>query len=299
MTEQKSLLFEDRGLLAVTGDGAEDFLQGLISNDIGKVGPDRAIHAAFLTPQGRYLHDFFIVRMEDDFLLDCEAARRGDLKRRLGMYKLHSNVGLADKSDEFAAAAVFGEGATESLGLSGEAGHAVPFGGGILYVDPRLAAAGGRAVLPRQDAGEVLAKAGFEAALRVDYDSLRLPLGLPDGSRDLEVEQAILLENGFDELGGLDWNKGCYLGQELTARTKYRGLIKKRLMPVVIDGPTPPPGTPVMAGGKEAGKMRSAIDGIGLASIHLEEMEKATATGTPFTAGEARLTPKKPDWAVF
>ncbi len=166
-------------------------------------------------------------------------------------------------------------------------------------MDPRLAAAGGRAVLPRQDAGEILAKAGFETALRVDYDSLRLPLGLPDGSRDLEVEQTILLENGFDELGGIDWNKGCYLGQELTARTKYRGLIKKRLMPVVIDGPTPPPGTPVMAGGKEVGKMCSAIDGIGLALMRLVEVEKATVTGTPFAAGEARLTPKKPDWAVF
>ena len=85
----------------------------------------------------------------------------------------------------------------------------------------------------------------------------------------------------------------------MTARTKYRGLIKKRLMPVVIDGPTPPPGTPVMAGDKEVGKMCSAIDGIGLALMRLVEVEKATATGTPFTAGEARLTPKKPDWAVF
>ncbi len=133
----------------------------------------------------------------------------------------------------------------------------------------------------------------------MDYDFLRLTLGLPDGSRDLEVEQAILLENGFDELSGLDWNKGCYLGQELTSRTKYRGLVRKRLMPVMIDGPTPSPGTPVMAGGGKVGKMRSAIDGIGLALIRLEEMEKAAAAGTSFTAGEARLTPKKPDWAVF
>ncbi len=299
MMEQKYLLLEDRGLLTVTGGDSENFLQGLISNDIGKVGPERAIHTAFLTPQGRYLHDFFILRLGDELLLDCEAARRDDLKRRLDMYKLHADVAIADKSDEFAAAALFGDGAVESLGLSGEAGEAVSFGGGIAYVDPRLAAAGGRAVLPRQDAGEILTKAGFEAALRVDYDFLRLSLGLPDGSRDLEVEHAILLENGFDELSGLDWNKGCYLGQELTSRTKYRGLIRKRLMPVVIDGPIPPPGTPVMAGGEKVGKMRSAIDGIGLALIRLEEMEKAAATGTPFTAGEARLTPRKPDWAVF
>ncbi len=117
MTEQKFLLFEDRGLLAVTGGDSEDFLQGLISNDIGKVGPERAIHTAFLTPQGRYLHDFFIVRLGDALLLDCEAARRDDLQRRLTMYKLHADIDLADKSDEFTAAAFLAKGRRNPWGF--------------------------------------------------------------------------------------------------------------------------------------------------------------------------------------
>ena len=122
-------------------------------------------------------------------------------------------------------------------------------------------------------------------------------LGLPDGSRDMVVEKATLLESGFDELNGVDWDKGCYMGQELTARTKYRGLTKKRLMPVDIDGPVPPSGTPVMVDGKEAGEMRSARGGVGLALIRLEHLDKAA--GARFTAGEARITPRKPDWAAF
>ena len=109
------------------------------------------------------------------------------------------------------------------------------------------------------------------------------------------VEKATLLDSGFDELNGVDWDKGCYVGQELTARTKYRGLTKKRLLPVRIDGPAPDPGTPVMAGGRQAGEMRSARDGLGLALMRLEALKQDGG----FTAGEARITPHKPDWAAF
>jgi folate-binding protein YgfZ len=122
---------------------------------------------------------------------------------------------------------------------------------------------------------------------------------VPDGSRDLVVDKSILLESGFDELDGVDWQKGCYMGQELTARTKYRGLIRKRLMPVRVEGPLPPPGTLVMLGDKEAGEMRSGRDGLALALLRLEAVETAGSGGPPLLAGEARLTPAKPSWARF
>ena len=149
----------------------------------------------------------------------------------------------------------------------------------------------------RPDASTEVAEAGFAHGSVADYDRLRLSLGVPDGSRDLEVEKSILLENGFDELHGVDWDKGCFMGQELTARTKYRALIKKRLLPVTIDGPAPEPGTPVMANGKEAGVMRSVTEGLGLALLRLEYLEGAEPAD--LTAGDARLTPRKPDWASF
>jgi folate-binding protein YgfZ len=213
------------------------------------------------------------------------------------MFKLRSKVEIADATQDFAVAALTGAEAAGRFGLSGTAGEAKPWEGGAVFVDPRLAAVGLRAILPRGRIAGALAAAGFKSGSAEEYERLRLSLGLPDGSRDMPVEKAILLENGLDELNGIDWNKGCYMGQELTARTKHRGLVRKRVLPVAIDGPKPEPGTPVMAGDKEAGEMLSAIDGLGLAMLRLEFLEQA---GHPaLTAGSARLTPKKPDWAAF
>jgi folate-binding protein YgfZ len=114
---------------------------------------------------------------------------------------------------------------------------------------------------------------------------------VPDGSRDLPVEKAILLENGFDELNAIDWEKGCYMGQELTARTRYRGLVRKRLLPVAIEGQAPAPGAALLQNDKEMGEMRSAAGDLGLALIRLEALGQG-----PLTAAGATLTPRKPDW---
>jgi folate-binding protein YgfZ len=291
MQQAFHLLAEQRGLIAISGDDRTTFLQGLVSNDVSRVSADRALYAALLTPQGRYLHDFFIAAIGDTLYLDCEASRRDDLRRRLSIYRLRSKVTLADATADFAVALLYGADLTSRLGLHDEPGAAKPWEGGIVYVDPRLPVLGARAILPRTHAGEMLARAGLSPGTAADYDRLRLSLGVPDGSRDLPVEKAILLENGFDELHGIDWQKGCYMGQELTARTKYRGLVRKRLLPVEVDGPLPAPGTPVMAGDKEAGEMRSGLDGLGLALLRLEHL------GDGLRCGESRLRPHRPAWA--
>jgi len=294
MSDSHYLLPDSRGVLAIAGDDKTSFLQGLVSNDVAKAGPTQALYSAFLTAQGRYLHDFFLAEAGGSFYIDCEAERREDLKRRLSLYKLRSKVTIADATASHAVALLFGNDALARLGLGPEPGTAKPFAGGVAYVDPRLAALGARAVLPREGAAAAFEAAGFTVGDKAAYDRLRMSLGVPDGSRDLPVEKAILLENGFDELHAIDWNKGCYLGQELTARTRYRGLVRKRLLPVTIDGPTPAPGTPVMLDDKEAGEMRSAIDGIGLALLRLEHVEGSPAP--VLRAGEAKLRAKKPDW---
>ncbi len=299
MSRRFAVILESRGVLRVTGPDARPFLQGMISNDVDKLTPAQALWAAFLTPQGKFLHDFFLAQAPTSgsdgevILLDCEAARRDDLRRRLGIYKLRAKASIEDATADYRIAALFGDDALSTLGLAAEGGHAISMADGIAYVDPRLPELGARAILPAATAEKALTDAGFEIVDLTAYDSLRINLGVPDGSRDLEVEKALLLENGFDELHGIDWEKGCYVGQELTARTKYRGLVKKRLLPVDIDGPQPPPDTPVMLAGKEAGIMRTAVNNVGLALLRVEHLE-----GT-LTAGEARLTPRKPAWAVF
>jgi folate-binding protein YgfZ len=291
MADASFVLLDDRGILAVSGPDRRPFLQGLVSNDVDKVSPTAARYAALLTAQGKYLHDFIMVEAGESILLDAEAARLGDLKRRLSMYRLRAKVSL-DERPHLAVAAVFGADTTAILGLPSDPGAARPFGSGVVLVDPRLASLGARAILPRERARAELADADIAETGFDSYDRLRLSLGIPDGSRDLLLEKSILLESGFDELNGVDWQKGCYIGQELTARTKYRGLVKRRLMPVRIEGPPPPSGTVVTADGREIGEMRSSRDGLGLALLRIEPARE----GKTLAAGEASLVPVRPAW---
>src|SRR5690606_20651831 len=208
MADTFQFVARDRGILSVSGDDRRTFLQGLISNDVEKVTPERAIYAAFLTPQGKYLHDFFLIEVGDRLLIDCEAERRADLQQRLRRYRLRSKVELTDETDAWMVAVVAGEAAASRLGLPAEPGSAKPVEGGAAFVDPRLPALGVRLVLPRETGEATVGGLGIRSGEPGEYDRLRLGLGVPDGSRDLPVEKAFLLESGFDELNGLDWDKG-------------------------------------------------------------------------------------------
>jgi folate-binding protein YgfZ len=292
-------LLKNRGLLAVTGEDAVDFLQGLVSNDVSKASSERALYAAMLTPQGKFLYDFFIVQMENSLLLDCEADRLEELKRKLTMYKLRSKVKLNDLSQDFVVAALMGDTVADTLELPPEEGRAKPFMGGLAYMDPRLHKIGARSILPRDSAETFLINAGFDKGTLEDYEKMRLGLGLPDGSRDMIIDKAILLENGFQDLNGVDWDKGCYMGQELTARTHYRGLVKKRLMPVRVEGSLPASGTKIMLGDVKAGEMRTGQGELGLALIRLDQLKAAIDTDSAMSTDEAILHPEKPDWADF
>jgi tRNA-modifying protein YgfZ len=287
MTGSRFVVLEARGVLAIGGPDRASFLQGLVSNDTTRISSERAIYAALLTAQGKYLHDFMLVEHGETILLDGEAARLADLKRRLTMYRLRAKATIDERAD-LAVAAVWGAG---MLGLTDEPGAARAFGDGMAFVDPRLAALGARVILPRETIRQTLAEAGAVEADFAEYDRLRLGLGVPDGSRDLVLDKSILLEAGFDELNGVDWQKGCYIGQELTARTKYRGLIKKRLFPVRIDGPAPEPGAIISLEGHEAGEMRSSRDGMGLALLRLEALGHGR-----LAAGDAGIEPVTPGW---
>lgn len=297
MASPRYIMLEDRGIVTIGGEDRRTFLQGLISNDATRVDGARSVYAAFLTAQGKYLHDFFVAEIGAALALDCERERAADLVRRLRIYRLRSKVAIEDAGQDWAVAALLGEGAADAVGLAAaEPGATRPFLGGVAFVDPRLAEAGLRAILPRVDAARRLAEAGFAAGGREAYDRHRLELGLADGSRDMDLERTILLECGFDELHGVDWEKGCFLGQELTARTKYRALIRKRLIPVAVEGPLPPRGAPILKDGREVGEMRSGAGDLGLALLRLEALEAGADDGAPFLAGEARLTPRPPSW---
>ena len=263
-------LLSNRAVLEIAGDDRVSFLQGLVSNDVTQAAPGRAVWAALLTAQGKWLADFFIFAEPGRLLLDVEESHRDLLIKLLTRYRLRAKVTFS-RLDLPVYAAWSGPPAPTP-----DAPIQAP--------DPRLPEAGWRIL------GDVTPNT-TEAA----YDAHRLALGLPDGSRDLESEKSTLVESGFDELGGIDWNKGCYMGQELTARTKYRGLVKRRLVPVTVDGPLPAPGTPVFNGDLECGTIRSGrqADGKGraLATLRLDAM-----AADRLTCADATLTPAPVSW---
>lgn len=256
-----------RAVVEVSGEDRVTFLQGLVSNDVSLAAPGRAVFAALLTPQGKWLADFFILSDGERLLLETEAAGATAVAQRLSRFKLRSKVALR-VAEEFAVYVAWG--------------GSIPPLDAIAAPDPRLAEAGVR----------VLATAPVAAdAAPEDWDRHRLALGLPEAA-DLEPEGTILLEAGFDELSGISWTKGCYMGQELTARTRYRGLLKRRILPVVVEGALPAPGTPVTdAAGAALGEMRSGRDGRAMALLRLQALD-----GRALVAGEAKVAPDVPGW---
>lgn len=161
MADRFFVALEERGIFEISGPDRREFLQGLITNDVSKVAPGHALYSAFLTAQGRYLHDFFMTEIDDFLFVDVELSRQADLMRRLGIFKLRAKVGLVPANDRLGAAAAFGNDALAALGLSDAPGAAKAFDGGIAYVDPRLPALGARFLLPRQSGTTSLKNAGF------------------------------------------------------------------------------------------------------------------------------------------
>ena len=257
-----------RGVVEVAGEDRVSFLQGLVSNDVTQAAQGRAVWTALLSPQGKWLTDFFVLAEGERLFLDCPRAHLAMLVTKLSRFRLRSRATLRDASDEWAVHAAWG-------------GVPEPPPGSISAPDPRLPEAGWRILSPRPLRAD---------ASEADWDAHRIALGLPDAG-DLEPDKTLLLEAGFDELSGVSWNKGCYMGQELTARTRYRGLVKRRLVPVDVAGTLPAPGTPVFRDGLEVGTLRSGRGAQALAMLRLDALE-----GGGLVCGEVVVTPRVPRW---
>jgi len=265
-----SVFLSHRGVLSLQGEDRYAFLQGLITNDIHLIKKTGILFSALLSPQGRFLHDFFIIEREETLYLTPEKERLPDLLSILQRYKLRSRLQLTDESVSMGLFAAWGETCPPSF---------IP--------DPRLKEMGYVELFSVPDFPK-------ENGSLEDYDRHRIELGVPDGSRDLIVDKAIVLENNYHELQAMHWEKGCYLGQELMARTHHRGLIRKRLMPVVIEGVAPFFGTEIFYNEEKIGSMKSSAGDIGLALLQIETATKALEEGVPLKAGEALLWPSLP-----
>jgi len=271
---QKAVLLDDRGVVRVSGEDAASFLQGVLTNDVERLGPREARYAALLTPQGKILFDFLVVRLPADngaaFALDCAAAQAADLAKRLSFYKLRAKVVISNESADHCVLAYWG----------GEPENAP---GGIVYADPRATELGSREILPRAK-GVAIGEAGLS-----DYEALRISLGVPKGGVDFVYADAFPHEANLDLLHGVDFEKGCYVGQEVVSRMKHRGGARKRVVRVRLDGAAAAPGTPVMDGELPVGTLGSSAGASALAMLRLDRAEDARAAGRELSAAGVRV----------
>jgi len=265
-----AMRLEDRAVIALSGPQARGFLQGLITNDIERLAPGKALYAALLTPQGKILFDFLIAEGDGAILLDCAAESRDALLKRLKMYRLRAKLEIE---------------ARDQLVLL--AGQPDPKAG-ISFIDPRLAALGHRTIGARAEM-----PAAEDGAAQ--YRARRLDLGVPEGA-DFGQDRMFALDAGLDELHAVSFDKGCYVGQELTARMKHRGTARKRLLPVqILDGTSlPQPDTPLKANGRDIGEITTVYGARGFALVRLDRLEEAGDAA--IEAGSVRVGVIKPSW---
>ncbi|RIA47370.1 YgfZ/GcvT domain-containing protein [Dichotomicrobium thermohalophilum] len=280
-------ILPDRGVISVTGEDATPFLHGLVTQNIENLKPGEATYTALLTPQGKVLFDFLVLRHEGGYLLDCARAALSDLTRRLGFYKLRSKVEIADKSEELAVAALW-DAPDEAAAPAG--GHA--------FADPRAEGLGRRLIASEDKLRQAAEKQGWALAEPADYEAHRISQGVPEGFKDYESGEVFAHDACIDQLGGIDFHKGCYVGQEVVSRMHHRGTARKRFVAVRGRG-LPEPGAAVTAGSTNLGKLTSVAGGRGLALVRIDRAGEALSRGEAIKAGEIPVELVRPDWAAF
>ena len=288
MTPAKIALLADRGVVRVAGEDAEKLLQGIVSNDMDLLASQAAIHAALLTPQGKILFDFFVVKTGGGFLLETVRDKAVDLAKRLNLYKLRAKVDIRDASSDYRVLALWGP----SLHGLGETAGAVAF------ADPRLPTLGMRILAEARFAADIATAGDVLDASAEDYHAHRIALGVPEGGKDYVLGDTFAHEADLDQLDGVSFSKGCFVGQEVVSRMQNRASVRKRVVPIEGEAALTP-GVEVQAGAAVIGSVGSVAGTLALALVRLDRAAEANAKGQVLTAGGVPITLRKPDWATF
>jgi folate-binding protein YgfZ len=279
MSDSGFVTFERRGVVAVGGTDARKFLNDLITAEIGRTDNGSAVYGGLLTPQGKILFDFIVFPDGERFLFDLPRRLVPDFVKRLSFYRLRAKVEIADLSAERSVIASWG----------GER----PAVDGRIAPDPRLAALGYRGIAAKGTPTPT----GQVAVSEADYDAHRIGLGAPEGGIDFAFGDTFPHDADMDQLGGVDFDKGCYVGQEVVSRMQHRGTARRRIVMAAGSGLTP--GTEIKAGDRPLGNLASAADGVGLALIRLDRAKEAMDAGEAILAGDVSVKLALPPWARF
>ena len=271
----------DRGVVSVSGPDSEAFLDNLLTVSVEKLVDREARFGALLTPQGTIIVDGLIVKAKDGFLIDCPRALAQDLARRLGFYKLRAKVDVANRSDDHAVSAYWAD-------------ANAPKGAGVVFTDPRLDRLGERLIVSLDTVPDI-------ADSHEIYDAHRVALGVPEGGRDFTYGDAFPHEADMDQLHGVDFQKGCYVGQEVVSRMQHRATARTRVVPVrFVEGVPAPEGTKAVAGGKVLGRIGSTGgDGQALALLRLDRVSDAINASETLAAGSLAFKLERRDWIHF
>ncbi len=288
MSYSMMTLLPDRALVEVRGPDAAKFLQDLVTNDIERAEPGGAIFAGLLTPQGKILCDFLIyIHDPQTYWIDIASDRAADFAKRLAMYKLRAKVEISDRSGELAIGAARGDRADEMSppGILG------------IFADPRYAPLGERFVIERArpEAGRPATAFAEDAA----YHAHRIALAVPRGGLDYAFGETFPHEACYDDLHGVDFKKGCYIGQEVVSRMHHRGTAKTRIVAVEASAEVGGAGAEILAGDTPVGRLGSMDGTRGVALVRLDRIADAIGRGVPLRVGDVALTVSRPPWASF
>ncbi|WGD50490.1 folate-binding protein [Bradyrhizobium sp. CB1650] len=281
----KAAFLPDRGVVKVAGEDARNFLNGLITTDIDRLKPGLGRFGALLTPQGKIVVDFLITEAPSGhgggFLIDCPRALAETLATKLKFYKLRAKVTVEDLSADLGVLAAWDGAPAAQPDLT--------------FADPRHDELGYRILIPEQLKQKLADLIGAELVDATDYEAHRIALGVPRGGLDFMYSDAFPHETNMDRLAGVDFDKGCYVGQEVVSRMQHRGTARTRSVKVLLDGPSPEAGAAILAGDKQVGTIGSTADGKGIALVRIDRVADALDAGQTLTAGGLVVKLAEPD----
>ena len=287
MREGSFAILADRAVLSIAGPEAESFLQNIVTTDMARVTAGDAGFGALLSPQGKILADFFVFAVPGGYLVDLPRSEFASFVKRMTLYRLRAMVEIASLADSHTVLVAWG----------GDAAPSIPEAA-ALAADPRQPGLGHRAILA---AGPAITIPGHAERPPEEWQANRIAAGVPEGGRDFAFGEAFPHDALMDDLGGLDFRKGCYVGQEIVSRMQHRGTARRRFVMVTSanDQPLPAAGTPVEAGGKAIGALGSSAGGRGIALLRLDRARLALDAGATLTAAGMPLAVALPPFASF